>query len=213
MKSGRSLDETARVRRVYERSAAIYDACIRVFEWILRLDRARSWIGSRARGNVLEIGIGTGRNLPYYRGDVRLTGVDLSPAMLEVARRRAGQLGRDVDLRVGNAEALDLPDDAFDTVVFTLSLCTIPNERRALAEARRVLAPGGLLLLLEHVRSPDLLVRAGQRLLEPLFLRLAADHLLRDPVDHLEAAGLRLNGIERSRWGIVERATAEPARS
>ncbi|MGH2579440.1 MAG: class I SAM-dependent methyltransferase [Actinomycetota bacterium] len=203
-----ALDETARVRRVYERYAARYDRSVRFWERVLGIDEGRRWIASQAQGDVLEIGIGTGRNLPYYPGDVRLTGIDLSPAMLEVARRRARELGRDVTLLVGNAEALDLADESFDTAVFTLSLCSIPDDRRALAEARRVLRPRGRLLLVEHVRSPVSPIRAGQRLLEPLFLRLQADHLLRDPVDHLEAMGFAVQRVERSRWGIVERGTA-----
>lgn len=205
---GRSVDEIARVRHVYERFAARYDRSVRFWERVLGLDDGRRWIASQAEGDVLEVGIGTGRNLPYYSKNVRVTGIDLSPAMLEVARRRARDLGRDVTLRVGNAEALDLADDGFDTVVFTLALCSITDDRRALEEARRVLRPGGRLLLLEHVRSPIWLIRDGQRLLEPLSLWLQADHLLRDPLDHLEAIGFTAQGVERSRWGIVEKVAA-----
>lgn len=205
---GKSLDENARVRRVYERYAARYDRTVRFWEWVLGIDEGRIWIASQARGDVLEVGIGTGRNLPYYPADVRVTGIDLSPAMLEVARRRARELRREVDLRVGSAESLEVGDSSFDTVVFTLSLCSIPQDRRALSEAWRVLRPGGRLLLLEHVRSPVCPVRAGQRLLEPLFLWLQADHLLRDPLDHLEAIGFTVERVERSRWGIVEKGAA-----
>lgn len=205
---GKSLDENARVRRIYERYAARYDRSVRFWEWVLRIDEGRTWIASQTRGNVLEVGIGTGRNLPFYPADVRITGIDLSPAMLEVARRRARELRREVDLRVGSAESLEVGDSSFDTVVFTLSLCSIPNDRRALSEAWRVLRPGGRLLFLEHVRSPVRPVRAGQRLLEPLFLWLQADHVLRDPLDHLEAIGFTVERVERSRWAIVEKGAA-----
>lgn len=205
---GQSLDENARVRRVYERYAARYDRSVRFWERVLRIDEGRTWIASLTRGDVLEVGIGTGRNLPYYPANVRVTGIDLSPAMLEVARRRARDLRREVDLRVGSAESLEVGDSSFDTVVFTLSLCSIPHDRRALSEAWRVLRPGGRLLFLEHVRSPALPIRAGQRLLEPLFLWLQADHLLRDPLDHLEAIGFTVERVERSRWGIVEKGAA-----
>lgn len=205
---GQSLDENARVRRVYERYAARYDRSVRFWERVLRIDEGRTWIASLTRGDVLEVGIGTGRNLPYYPANVRVTGIDLSPAMLEVARRRARDLRREVDLRVGSAESLGVGDSSFDTVVFTLSLCSIPHDRRALSEAWRVLRPGGRLLFLEHVRSPALPIRAGQRLLEPLFLWLQADHLLRDPLDHLEAIGFAVERVERSRWGIVEKGAA-----
>jgi ubiquinone/menaquinone biosynthesis C-methylase UbiE len=128
--------------------------------------------------------------------------------MLAIGQRRADQLGRRVDLRVGDAQALDLPDASFDTVVCTLALCTIPDPRRAVAEARRVLRPGGRLLLLEHVRSPVRAVRAIERLLEPLFVRLAADHLTREPLEYLRAEGFEIERLERSKWGIVERVSA-----
>jgi len=157
---------------------------------------------------VLEIAVGTGRNLPHYPEDVRVTGIELSPAMLELARARARELGRDVDLRAGDAQALDFPDERFDTVVCTLSLCTIPDDRAAVGEARRVLRPGSGFLLLEHVRSPVLPVRVGQRLLDPLFVRFEADHLLREPLDHLRAEGFEIERLERSKLGIVERVAA-----
>ncbi|MGH2573290.1 MAG: class I SAM-dependent methyltransferase [Actinomycetota bacterium] len=206
--TNQSRDNTKRVLNVYERFAPRYDQTVRFWERVLGLDEGRRWVASQARGDVLEMAIGTGRNLAYYPTAVRLTGVDLSPSMLKRARRRVRDLGRDADLRVDDAQALDLPDEAFDTVVITLSLCSIPDERRALAGALRVLRPGGRLFLLEHVRSPARLIRAGQRLLAPLILWLQADHLMRDPLEHLESVGFVVERVERSRWGIVERVAA-----
>ena len=199
--------ETERVRRIYDESAGRYDRQIGFFERLL-FGGGREWVCSQARGEVLEIAIGTGRNLPFYPKEVRLTGVDLSPAMLKVARARSQELGVVADLRVGDAQALPFSDEAFDTVVMTLSLCTIPDDSKAVAEASRVLRPGGCLLLLEHVRSPIPPVRAVQRVLDPLFVRLGADHLLREPLDHLEDASLAVERLERSKRGIVERLSA-----
>ncbi len=200
-------DETERVRRRYDEFASKYDGLVGVAETVL-FGNGRRWVGAQARGDVLEIAVGTGRNLPSYPRDVRLTGIDVSPAMLAIARRRAQELDRPVDLRVGDAQALPFPDARFDTVVSTLALCTIPDDRRAVAEARRVLRPGGHLLLLEHVCSPIRPVRAVQRLLDPLFRRFAADHLLREPLRHLEAEGFVIDCLERSKLGIVERVSA-----
>ena len=203
----RDNEQTARVRRRYNAVAGAYDRRIGVAERLLFGD-GRRWVCSRARGEVLEIAVGTGRNLPYYPAAVRLTGIELSPAMLAVARGRARALGRDADLREGDAQALDFPEARFDTVVCTLGLCTIPDDRRAVAEAARVLRPGGHLLLLEHVRSPVLPVRLLQRLLDPLAVRYEADHLLREPLDRVREAGFDVVRIERARWGIVERLVA-----
>ena len=208
-----AMNGNDRVRRFYDRIAPRYDRIIRIAEQLLFRD-GRRWVCSQARGDVLEVAVGTGRNLPYYPADVRLTGIDVSPAMLEIARTRARRLGRQVDLRLGDAQALDFPASAFDTVVFTLALCSIPDDRTAVAEAVRVLRPGGSVLLLEHVRSPMRPVQAVQRFLEPLFVRFEADHLLREPLDHLRAAGLEIRRVERSSLGIVERvATRKPPAS
>src|SRR5438067_12261544 len=140
----------------------------------------RDWVCSRARGEVLEIAIGTGRNIEHYPREIRLTGIDLSASMLEQAKRRAKDLGREADLRVGDAPALEVADRSFDTVVSTLSLCSIPDDRKAVREASRVLRPGGRFLLLEHVASPLGVVRAIQRVLELISVRLEGDHLVRE---------------------------------
>lgn len=198
---------TERVRHVYRRLARRYDrVCAR---WERRLwPGGREWVCSRAKGDILEIAVGTGLNLPHYPPDVQLTGIELSPEMLEVARLRSAELGRDVDLRIGDAQELDLPDESFDTVVCTLALCSIPDHRRAVAEAKRVLRPGGRFLLLEHVRSPLFVVRAVQRLLDPITRLLESDHLVREPLEPLRAEGFEIEALERSGWGIVERVAA-----
>ncbi|HEX8260582.1 MAG TPA: class I SAM-dependent methyltransferase [Rubrobacteraceae bacterium] len=202
-----TANRTERVRRHYDRSAGSYD---RIISWAEKalFGGAREWVCLQARGEVLEIAVGTGRNFPFYPEGVRLSGIELSPKMLDLARRRARELGRDADLRVGDAHNLPYPDASFDTVIVTLALCTIPDHRRALAEAARVLRPGGELLLLEHVRSPVLPVRLLQRVLEPLTLLLDHDHLLREPLRHVEDAGLVVESLERSKLGTVERLQA-----
>jgi SAM-dependent methyltransferase len=168
----------------------------------------RYWVCAQAVGEVLEIGVGTGRNLPYYPNEARLTGVDLNPAMLDIARQRATDLGREVDLRLGDAQALDFPDSRFDTVVATLALSSIPDDRIAVAEARRVLRPGGRFIVLDFVRSPLLPVRAMQRLLGPIMFRRYAFHPQREPLGPLMAEGFVVAQSERQRWGIIERIMA-----
>ena len=202
-----ALKETEAVRRVYEREAANYDRNVKRPERLL-FAGGREWVCAQAEGEVLEIAVGTGRNLPHYPDGVRLTGIDFVPAMLDVARRRAVELGRPVELRLGDAQALEFEDATFDTVVCTLSLCTIPDDRAAVAEVRRVLRPGGRFVLLEHVRSPVRAVRGVQRLLAPAFVRFGSDHVLREPLDHVQAEGFSIEVLERSKLGLVERLLA-----
>jgi ubiquinone/menaquinone biosynthesis C-methylase UbiE len=128
--------------------------------------------------------------------------------MLDLAGARAVELGLEADIQLGDAQALPFPDDSFDTVVCTFSLCSIPDDRKAVAEAKRVLRPGGQLILLEHVRSPSLPVRAVQRVLDPLTVRFEGDHLVREPLEHVRAEDLDVEQFKRSKWGIVERLTA-----
>lgn len=200
-------DETERVRRIWEREAEGYDRRISFFERFL-FGGGREWVCSQADGRVLELAVGTGRNFAHYGDGVELTGIELSPSMLGIARRRAERLGLSVELEAGDAQALPYDDESFDCVVVTLALCSIPDDRQAAREAHRVLRPGGRLLLLEHVRSPVRPVRLIQRMLNPLSVRFEGDHLIRDPLDYLVAEGFEVERAERSKWGIVERVAA-----
>ena len=200
-------ETTNRVRRVWDKRASTYDRQMRLFERLLFGD-GRDWICSQARGDVLEVAVGTGRNLSFYPASIRLTGIELSPVMLGIARRQAAALGHEVDLREGDAQALQFADESFDTVVCTLSLCNIPDDRKAVAEMKRVLRPGGRLLLLDHVPASSRLGRDVQWLLEQLTLRLDGEHLLRRPLEHVLAEGLEIERRERLKGGIVERISA-----
>jgi ubiquinone/menaquinone biosynthesis C-methylase UbiE len=206
--SRQASDQRAqRLRRHWDKHARTYDKQMAFWERRLFGD-GRHWVCAQASGEVLEVAIGTGRNLPFYPEGIRLTGVDFSPAMLELARRQADQLGRKVDLRLGDAQALELPDASFDTVVCTLSLCAIPDERRAVAEMKRVLRPGGQLLLLDHVAGGPRWVRALQWLLELVTRPLGEEHLRRRPLLQVQAEGFQIRRRERSKLGMVERLTA-----
>jgi ubiquinone/menaquinone biosynthesis C-methylase UbiE len=187
--------------------ASGYDRMIATWEKVLFED-GRQWVCSQARGDALEIGVGTGRNLDKYPEGVHLIGIDLSPSMLDLARARARQLGQEVDLQLGDAQQLSFASASFDTVVVTLTLCAVPDDGRAIREIARVLRPDGLLVWLEHVRSPLAPVRWIQRVLDPFLVRLEADHLLRDPLDHLTNGPFIVERLERSRLGYIQRGVA-----
>lgn len=200
-------DAVERQRKLWEREAPGYDRQMRFWERLLFGD-ARAWACSHATGDVLEVAVGTGRNLPYYPQGIRLTGLDLSPAMLQIARDRARELGRDVELREGDAHALPYKAASFDTVVCTFSLCNIPDYRHAITEMHRVLRPGGLLVLADHVASTNRGWLAVQRLLEKLTFRLAGDHQTRRPLPYVTETGFTIEEQQRYAKGIVERLTA-----
>lgn len=192
--------ETERIRRIYDRRHAAARSSGR--------DAGCRRLCALAEGETLEIGIGRGRTLPFYPRGIKLTGIELSGVAVDLAAARARELHMDATIRQADAAALPYPDDHFDTVVFCYSLCTIPDDRAAVAEAARVLRPGGRLLLIEHVRSPNRVVRALERILDPITVRFQADHLAREPLDHVLAEGLELEWIERGRFGVVETLAA-----
>jgi ubiquinone/menaquinone biosynthesis C-methylase UbiE len=197
----------SRQKRVWDRVAPGYDKQIAFFDkyWF---SGGREWLGERVRGRVLEVAIGTGRNLSHYPPDVTVTGIELSTGMLAVARRRAAGLGREVCLQPGDAEHLPGADASFDTVVCALSLCSIPDAAAAIREMKRVLVPGGRLLLLDHVGSTWPPVGAVQWLVEQVSVRVAGEHLTRRQLPLVLAAGFRVVETERLRAGTVERVHA-----
>ncbi len=200
--------ETERARRIWDKKAPGYDKEMSFFDRHLFVG-GREWACSQATGKVLELAVGTGRNLEFYPDRIDLTGIELSPAMLGIAKARATELSKSADLRLGDAQALDLPDGSFDIVICTFSLCSIPDDGAAVREAKRVLKPGGRFILMEHVGSPNPLVRAIQHLIDLFSVRLEGDHQCREPLNHLQAEGFEVEYLERSKWGIVERVTAK----
>jgi ubiquinone/menaquinone biosynthesis C-methylase UbiE len=202
-----SDEERARWARYWDRAAPSTDASMRFMDRVLFRD-SRAWVCGRAVGEVFEVAVGTGLNLPHYPADVAVRGIDLSPAMVELARARAAELGRPVDVQVGDAEHLDLPDGSVDSVVCTFALCGIPDHRRALGEMVRVLRPGGLLLLADHVVATAAPVRAVQWLAELGSVRFMGEHFRRRPADELHGLGVEVVEIERFAGGVVERLVA-----
>jgi ubiquinone/menaquinone biosynthesis C-methylase UbiE len=198
---------TDRLRSLWERYAPRYDRDTDFYDLLL-LGDSRSWAHSWASGQVLEVAIGTGRNLPFYPRGIQLTGIDFSPAMLDIARGRAAEIGVEVTLIEADAQHLPFAEPWFNTVVCTLALSSIPDPAAAINEMHRVLRPGGQLLVVGHVASPHRVVRAGQRRLERLSIRLAGDHQTRQPYPEIVAAGFTIDRREHLRAGIIERVRA-----
>lgn len=172
-----------------------------------------------AFGRVLEIGVGSGCNLPFYPRDVEgVRGVDPSPELLAMAHRHAAWVHFPVELIEGRAEDLPLADRSVDCAVMTWTLCSVADPMHALAEIRRVLEPDGRLLFIEHGRSPEPGVRRWQNRINPVWRRLAGGCNLDRPVDRLlEAAGFRFVEIDTGHlipgpkpWTFHYRGMARP---
>ena len=179
---------TAATRARYDRIARFYDRIERRNERRFAPWRAALW--RRAQGpRVLEVGVGTGKNMPFYPQGMTITAVDLSSRMLEHARARAAREGVAVHLREADAQALPFPDASFDTVVATFVFCSVPDPLLGLRELRRVLIPGGQLLLLEHVLSRRPLLRPLMQLANSLVVRLMGANINRETVQHVRRTG------------------------
>ncbi|AGM06653.1 class I SAM-dependent methyltransferase [Amycolatopsis keratiniphila] len=197
----------ARWNRYWDGKSRNYDREMQFMDRKLFGD-SRAWACGQATGEVLEVAVGTGLNLPLYPSEVTLTGIDLSDGMLAIARDRAERLGHPVTLRRADAHELPFDADSFDTVVCTLGLCAIPDDGKALREMARVLRPGGRLILLDHIVSSSRAVRGLQWIAEKITVPMAGEHFLRRPFDRIGDLGLAVEQRERFKLGLVERLVA-----
>ena len=193
-----------------------YDRFARWYDWIegipdlLGVRRLRRKLLERASGRILEVAVGTGKNLPYYSRDCRVIALDLSKEMLNVARERAAKLSLYTSFLVADAEALPFSDQSFDTVVSSLSTCTFPDPVAALAEIERVCRPGGKVLLFEHGRSDREWLGRWQDRHADQFARPLGCQWNREPLELVGEAGLKGNEAKRNFFGIFHQIGASP---
>ena len=193
---------TAVTRQRYERIAPFYDRIEVLSERGYQSWRALLW--NQMRGTrILEVGVGTGKNMAYYPEGAHVTAIDLTPGMLERARTRAATLNLDLDLRLGDVQALDFPDASFDSAVATFVFCSVPDPILGLRELRRVVKPGGQVLLLEHMRSENRSIAALMDLLNPLAVRIMGANINRRTVDNVRKSGLIIEKVEDMGMGGI----------
>lgn len=195
--------ELRELRATYDRLAPWYDALERIPEILLGTGRLRDLLVAPAEGRVLEVAAGTGRNLARYPRDCRVVAVDLSREMLRRAREKDASC-RVLGFLAMDTERLAFPDDAFDTVVDSLALCTYPEPVRALREMARVCRPEGRLLLLEHGRSDRGWLGRWQDRHEGYLAERVGCHWNRRPDRLVRAAGLDVVGRRRSVLGVFQ---------
>ncbi len=157
----------------------------------------RARLAGGLRGRIVEIGCGTGLNFPHYDAGAEVMAVEPLAEFRDLACERASAAAADIQVCEGDAQALPFSDGSFDAGIVTLVFCSIPDAARGLAELRRVVRPGGEVLLFEHVRSESPLVRSAQHALDPLWWRMMDGcHVNRDTAAAVRAAGFQVEAVE-----------------
>ncbi len=199
---------TTEIKQKYDDSASRY-AFTEPVQELLGVKRLRRRLVGQASGRVLEVACGTGANFPYYPPDCEITAVDLSSEMIDIAKQRAEKQGLDIEFRRMDAEALAFPDDRFDTVVSTLTLCTFPDPVGALREMQRVMKPDGRILLVEHGRSDNRLVAWFQDVRADAHAQQLGCHWNREPLELVTEGGLSPVATRRTFLGIFHEIEAK----
>ena len=185
------MDEAKAVEKKYNRFSVVYDA----LEWPvekLLFGKWRKKVISAAKGNILEVGVGTGKNLPYYSKNAKVTGIDISKGMLAKAIKKSKNLKINCSLLLMNAENTKFSNNSFDTVLCTFILCSVPNPVKTLKEMRRVCKLNGRIIMIEHVLSKNRLIALWQRIHNPITRWLVGVNISRDTAENIRKAGLKI---------------------
>lgn len=191
-------------RKRYDRNAPLYD----VMEILIERYRFKEWrklLWSKVEGKkILEIGVGTGKNFPYYPLDAEIVAIDFSEKMLSRAIDKAKNQKLKVDLRQMDVQSLDFEDNTFDTVAATTVFCSVPDPIKGLREVERVCKPRGKVILLEHVLSANLILGWLMNLTNPLAVRMSGANINRRTTENVNKSGLVIETVTNLWLGIFK---------
>ncbi len=192
-------------KRRYNRIALLYTALIDGLIERSRSSRWRELLWSKVEGtHVLEVGVGIGKNFPYYPADAEITAIDFSEKMLKYAHNKARQQGVRVRLQQMDVQNLQFEDNTFDTVVASFTFCSVPDPLRGLMEAERVCKPEGRVVLLEHVLSTNRILAWLMNFTAPLAVRIIGDNPNRRTVENVIKSGLRVEQVTDLGAGVFK---------
>lgn len=204
-------EATNKIRARYDRAAPFYDLMEGSIER-LAFRKCRERLFERVEGEeILEVGVGTGKNLPYYESGAEVIAIDFSPAMLSRAKSRAEIAEASVTLKEMDVQQLAFPDDHFDTSLSGFVFCSVPDPVKGMEEMKRVTKPEGKILLLEHMRPDNLILGAIFDLANPVVVRLLGPNINRETMKNIREAGLEVERTKSlTRFGIVRIIEAKP---
>lgn len=194
---------TETIKKRYNRMARFFDLSEAVMERG-KMGQWRKMVWQQAKGKVLEVGVGTGKNIEYYPESITVIAIDFSEKMLEKAKAKAEQFHKMVDLRLMDAQKLEFPDETFDTVITTCVFCSVPDPVKGLKEIQRVLKKDVQIIMLEHVRSKMPFVGTIMDLLNPVVVRMVGANINRNTVENLRKAGLKIEVVQDLMMDIVK---------
>ncbi len=189
-------EHTEIIIKRFDRFARFYDLFESPME-IFVFNKWREKVWKEARGKVLEIGVGTGKNMEYYPENLEITAIDFSKKMLEKAKIKAKNRGIKLNLVQMDIQNMDFDDNTFDTVIGTFVFCSVPDPLRGLKEVKRVCKRGGRIILLEHVRHPNKIIGFIMDVLNPLIVKLIGVNINRETVKNVKRSGLKIKKVEK----------------